>query len=47
MGVAPELAVCALRFSLGRTTHADDVARAITAIVEAVRSVRAGAGTPA
>ena len=47
MGVARELAVCALRFSLGRTTHADDVARAITAIVEAVRSVRAGAGTPA
>lgn len=47
MGVAPELAVCALRFSLGRTTHADDVARAVTAIADAVRTVRASAGTPA
>lgn len=46
MGVPRELAVCALRFSLGHATHADDVARAVTLIAESVRAVRA-AGVPA
>ena len=47
MGVPAELAVCALRFSLGRTTSADDVARAVAIVAESVRTVRAAAGTPA
>jgi cysteine desulfurase len=47
MGVPRELAICALRFSLGRTTHADDVAAAVTRIADAVRAVRASAGAPA
>jgi len=47
MGVPRELAICALRFSLGRTTRADDVAAAVTRIADAVRAVRAAAGTPA
>ena len=47
MGVPRDLAVCALRFSLGRGTHADDLAAAVTRIADAVRAVRAAAGTPA
>jgi len=47
MGVPRELAVCAIRFSLGRTTRADDVARAVTRIADAVRAVRAANGSPA
>ena len=47
MGVPRELAICALRFSLGRTTRADDVAAAITRIADSVRAVRAAAGSPA
>jgi cysteine desulfurase len=47
MGVPAELAVCALRFSLGRTTSADDVARAVAIVAESVRTVRAAARTPA
>jgi len=47
MGVPRELAICALRFSLGRTTHAADVAAAVTRIADAVRAVRAAAGAPA
>lgn len=45
MGVSRELAVCALRFSLGHATHADDLARAVAVIAESVRAVRA-AGVP-
>ncbi len=41
MGVPRELAICALRFSLGHATHADDVARAVGVIAESVRAVRA------
>jgi len=47
MGVPAELAVCTLRFSLGRTTSADDVARAVSIVAESVRTVRAAAGAPA
>lgn len=47
MGVPEDLAVCALRFSLGRGTTADEIARAVTIVTDAVRSVRAAAGTPA
>ena len=47
MGVPAERAVCTLRFSLGRTTTADDVARAVTIVAESVRAVRAAAGAPA
>jgi|SRR5262245_4790427 len=47
MGVPRELAVCAIRFSFGRSTDADTVARAVPAIAESVRAVRASAGTPA
>jgi len=45
MGVPRELAVCALRLSLGRTTRADEVEAAIAAIAAAVAAVRA-AGEP-
>jgi cysteine desulfurase len=40
MGVPRELAVCAIRFSLGRTTSDDDVTRAIAIVSESVRLVR-------
>jgi len=46
MGVPRELAVCALRLSMGRTTTADDVDRVCAALAESVRAVR-GAGAPA
>ncbi len=48
MGVTRELAVCALRFSLGRTTTADEVDRALAALLDSVRAARAmtGAGGP-
>ena len=42
MGVANERADGALRLTLGRTTTADDVARATTAIVEAVHRLAQG-----
>jgi cysteine desulfurase len=42
MGVPNERARGALRLTLGRTTTADDVARATTAIVESVARLRAG-----
>ncbi|MEY2400645.1 MAG: cysteine desulfurase, partial [Ilumatobacteraceae bacterium] len=42
MGVSNERARGALRLTLGRTTTADDVARATTAIVESVRRLRKG-----
>lgn len=42
MGVSTERAGGALRLSLGRTTTADDIARATTAIVAAVRRLRTG-----
>jgi cysteine desulfurase len=42
MGVPNERARGALRLTLGRTTTADDVDRATTAIVESVRSLRRG-----
>jgi cysteine desulfurase len=41
MGVPRELAVCAIRFSLGRTTTGDDVTRALAIVAESVRSARA------
>jgi cysteine desulfurase len=44
MGVPRELAVCALRISLGRTTSERDVERALAAIPEAVRAARAAGG---
>ncbi len=44
MGVPDELAVCALRFSLGRTSTATEVERALTAVADAVRAARALAG---
>ena len=46
MGVPRELAICALRLSMGRATTADEVDRVIAALAESVRSVR-GASTPA
>jgi cysteine desulfurase len=48
MGVTREFAICALRFSLGRTTTAADVTTALAAIGESVRAARSSAaGTPA
>jgi len=44
MGVPRELAVCAIRFSLGRTTSEEDVARALAIVSEAVDAVRARPG---
>jgi cysteine desulfurase len=44
MAVPRELAICALRFSLGRTTTAADVERAAAIVIESVRAVRAAAG---
>jgi cysteine desulfurase len=44
MGVPRDLAVCALRFSLGRTTTADELERAIALIGESVRAARSAAG---
>lgn len=41
MGVPRELAICALRFSLGRTTTAEQLARAVPAIAESVKAARA------
>ncbi len=43
MGVPRELAVSALRFSLGRTTTADEIERALVAVTDSVRAARAGA----
>lgn len=40
MGVPRDLAVCALRFSFGRTTTADDVERALPLVAAAVRAAR-------
>jgi cysteine desulfurase len=40
MGVAPELAVCALRFSLGRTSTSDEVAALARVLPEALRAAR-------
>ncbi len=49
MNVPRDLAVCAMRFSLGRTTTAAEVEAAVPKIAEAVRAARAGvaAGQPA
>jgi cysteine desulfurase len=47
MGVPRELAVCALRLSMGRGTSADDVGRVVAALVESARAARAlPAGAP-
>lgn len=43
MGVPRPLAISALRFSLGRTTTADEVDRALVVIAEAVRAARSEA----
>jgi cysteine desulfurase len=40
MGVPRELAICAIRFSLGRTTTEDDVARALAIVDESVKAAR-------
>ena len=40
MGVPRELAICAIRFSLGRTTTEDDVARALAIVDESVQAAR-------
>jgi len=40
MGVPRELAVCAIRFSLGRTTTDDEVARALAIVDESVKAAR-------
>jgi cysteine desulfurase len=47
MGVPPELAVCALRLSMGRTTTAEDVDRVVAALGETVRAVRGSAAATA
>jgi len=41
MGVPRDLAVCALRLSMGRGTTADDVGRVVAALVESARAARA------
>jgi cysteine desulfurase len=48
MGVPRELAVCALRFSLGRPTTAGEVDQVAAAVAESVRAVREAraAGAP-
>ncbi len=46
MGVPRPLATSALRFSLGRTTTADEIERALPLVADAVRAAR-GAGAPA
>lgn len=43
MGVPRELAVCAIRFSLGRTTTEAEVDAAVPLVAAAVRAARAGA----
>src|SRR5499427_9122882 len=40
MGVPRELAICAIRFSLGRTTTEDDVVRALAIVDESVKAAR-------
>ncbi len=45
MGVSRDLAICALRFSMGRGTTAEDVDRVVAALGESVRAAR-GASTP-
>jgi cysteine desulfurase len=40
MGVPRELAICAIRFSLGRTTTEEDVARALAIVDESVKAAR-------
>jgi cysteine desulfurase len=45
MGVPDDLAVCALRFSMGRTTTGDDVPAAARAVGESVRAVRGAVAT--
>ena len=47
MSVPRELAICALRFSLGRTTTAAQVEQAAAIVGESVRVVRASAGATA
>ena len=44
MGVPRDLAVCALRISIGRTTTAEELEQAIAKIAESVRVVRGAAG---
>jgi cysteine desulfurase len=47
MGVSRELAICALRFSLGRTTTEDEIDIAVARLVDAVRVSRAATGARA
>ena len=47
MGVPRELAICALRLSMGRTTSRDDVDRVVATLVESVRAVRDAAAAGA
>jgi cysteine desulfurase len=44
MGVPRELAICALRFSLGRTSTEAEIDEALAALAEALRAARALAG---
>jgi cysteine desulfurase len=46
MGVPRELAVCAVRLSMGRGTSADEVGRVVTALVESARAARGLAAPP-
>jgi cysteine desulfurase len=46
MGVPREVAVCALRLSMGRGTSAADVDRVIAALAESVRAARGAAAAP-
>jgi cysteine desulfurase len=47
MGVPREIAVCAVRLSMGHTTTEDEVVRVVPAIVECARLARATAGAGA
>ncbi len=47
MGVPRELAVCAIRFSLGHTTTTAEVEAAVPLVADAVRAARASAAAAA
>jgi cysteine desulfurase len=47
MGVPRELAVCAVRFSFGKSTDAATIERAVAAVADAVRAVRSAEGATA
>jgi cysteine sulfinate desulfinase/cysteine desulfurase-like protein len=47
MGVPRELAICALRLSLGRTSTLGEVDEVVCALVDSARVVRGAAPAPA